>query len=425
MDCACSIKETSQQIPADVMEKTQKHPCYSFEAHHKFARMHLPVAPQCNISCNYCNRKFDCVNESRPGVTSEVLTPVQAKQKFDWVKSRLDNLSVVGIAGPGDALANWENTKQTIALIQAADPHVVFCLSTNGLMLPEYAQEIVGLGIKHVTVTVNSIQGEIGAKIYKYVIYKGNKYEGIEAANLLIRNQQEGISYLARHGVLVKVNIVMVTGVNDWHIPDVVKKVKEAGAFITNIMPLIPAPGSAFEHFPQTSMKAINDMRNLCQLDIQQMRHCKQCRADAIGLLGEDRSQEFRLCRENRETASKPASHDKKYRIAVTSKYGKLIDLHFGHASEFLIYEGCGESFQLVERRNTDKYCLGMADCDEKVVRKDAVIDTIADCDAVLTMRIGNSAKKKLLERGIVSVEHCYTVESGLSCAAEQLAVNR
>lgn len=426
MGCVCSASKMSQQIPADVMEKTQRHPCYSFEAHHAFARMHLPVAPQCNISCNYCNRKFDCVNESRPGVTSEVLTPLQAKQKFDWVKKQFNNLSVVGIAGPGDALANWENTKQSIQLIQAADTQVIFCLSTNGLMLPEYGQEIVALGIKHVTVTVNSIQGEIGAKIYKHVFYKGTQYEGTEAAELLIRNQQAGISYLAKHGVLVKVNIVMVTGINDRHIPDVVKKVKEGGAFITNIMPLIPAPGSAFEHFPQTSMKAIHAMRDLCQLDIQQMRHCKQCRADAIGLLGEDRSQEFRLSREPHGKAPEQfPSTDKKFRIAVTSKYGKLIDLHFGHASEFLIYEGYGDTFQLVERRNTDKYCMGMADCDEEVARKDTVADTIADCDAVLTMRIGNSAKKKLLEKGIVSVEHCYTVESGLSCAAEQLSASR
>ena len=28
---------------------------------------------RCNIQCNYCDRKFDCTNESRPGVTSGVL----------------------------------------------------------------------------------------------------------------------------------------------------------------------------------------------------------------------------------------------------------------------------------------------------------------------------------------------------------------
>ena len=94
-----------------------KHPCYNADAHTKYARMHLPVAPACNISCNYCNRKFDCVNESRPGVTSELLTPDMASQKFSWVKENIENLSVVGIAGPGDALANWDVTRKSIELI--------------------------------------------------------------------------------------------------------------------------------------------------------------------------------------------------------------------------------------------------------------------------------------------------------------------
>ena len=50
------------------------HPCYNEGAHRRYARMHLPVAPKCNIQCNYCNRRYDCCNESRPGVTSEVLS---------------------------------------------------------------------------------------------------------------------------------------------------------------------------------------------------------------------------------------------------------------------------------------------------------------------------------------------------------------
>ena len=54
------------------------HPCFNAKVKGQFGRVHLPVAPKCNILCNYCNRKFDCVNESRPGVTSSVLSPAQA-----------------------------------------------------------------------------------------------------------------------------------------------------------------------------------------------------------------------------------------------------------------------------------------------------------------------------------------------------------
>jgi nitrogen fixation protein NifB len=384
--------------------------------------MHLPVAPLCNISCNYCNRKFDCVNESRPGVTSEVLSPAKASQKFAWVKENIENLSVVGIAGPGDALANWEVTKKSISLIKERGADVIFCLSTNGLMLPEYAAELVTLGVKHVTVTVNSLDPEIGAKLYKFVNYQGKRYTGVAGAELLMKNQLTGIAYLVAHDVLVKVNIVMVKGINDQHIPVVVKKMKELGVFITNIMPLIPAPGSVFENFPQTNMKEINEMRSACQLDMRQMWHCKQCRADAIGILGEDRSNEFRMNnRQPDEIIQQELNDNKQYKIAVTSKHGKLVDQHFGHATEFLIYQWDGIKFQLIENRQVDKYCSGTAECDGEEERKNAIIEAIHDCDAVLTMRIGYKAQKRLLKQGIMSVEYCYTVESGLRYAVDQL----
>ncbi|MEG6587041.1 nitrogenase cofactor biosynthesis protein NifB [Dendrosporobacter sp. 1207_IL3150] len=405
-------------------EQTAKHPCYSKDAHTKYARMHLPVAPHCNISCNYCNRKFNCVNESRPGVTSEVLTPIDAKRKFDMVKEKIEHLSVVGIAGPGDALANWPETREAIERIKRANSDIVFCLSTNGLMLPEFAQEIVELAINHVTVTVNCVDPEIGAKIYKFINYRGQKLTGIEAAKTLLENQLKGIEYLIRHGVLVKINIVMIKGINDLHIPVVVQKVKDMGVFVTNIMPLIPAPGSVFESMSQTSMKEVNDMRSKCEQFLPQMRHCQQCRADAIGLLGQDRSHEFRFSAERKDKSSFYASEDK-LKIAVTTKYGRIVDQHFGYADEFLIYEGSKGKFRLIETRKVEKYCHGMENCDGRESIRSHTVDMISDCDAVLTMRIGFQAQKRLLKHGIYSIEFCDSVENGLDYTYEQLEVEK
>ena len=281
-------------IPETLAAMTEKHPCYSFEAQHKFARMHLPVAPACNINCNYCNRKYDCANESRPGVTSEVLTPEQSLEKFLRIKRELPALTVVGIAGPGDALANWGPVKKSIELIKAAAPDTIFCLSTNGLMLPDYGQEIVDLGIRHVTVTMNSLKPAIGSKIYRHIYYRNQYYVGENAAEILLNNQLTGIKFLADQGVLVKINIVMLPDINTEHIPEVVKRSKELGAFMSNIMPFIPVAGSTFQNLARTCRKEVDIMRDLCQSDLPQMRHCRQCRADAIGLLTEDQSQKFR-----------------------------------------------------------------------------------------------------------------------------------
>lgn len=276
-----------------ILAKTQKHPCYSVEAHHQYARLHLPVAPRCNISCNYCNRKFDCVNESRPGVTSRILTPEEALERFKIVREKLPNLSVVGIAGPGDASADWDNTKRTLTLIRKEDQDITFCFSTNGLVLPEYIEEIVELAVHHVTVTVNAIHPAVGASIYKNIHYRGQVWRGIEGARILIHNQLQSIAKLVENDVLVKVNTVMIQGVNDHHIPEVVKKVKDLGAFTSNIMPLIPVQGSAFEDFQPTSEEKLKEMRKQCGQHLQQMLHCKQCRADAVGMLGQDCSDQF------------------------------------------------------------------------------------------------------------------------------------
>jgi MoaA/NifB/PqqE/SkfB family radical SAM enzyme len=397
----------------EVEEKTKTHPCFSCSSAHKYARMHLPIAPKCNISCNYCLRKFDCVNESRPGVTTEVLSPEEAFAKYKYVKSQMDNLKVVGIAGPGDALANFDNVKKTLELIREHDPEVTFCLSTNGLMLPFYAQELINLGVSHVTITMNAIDPKITAKVYKYVDYLGVTYTGEEAAQILLNNQLSGLKYLADRGIMVKVNIVMLKGINDHHIEEVTKKVKELGAGITNIMQMIPVKGSVFENMPLTTNKEIMDLRKKCGEHIEQMYHCKQCRADAIGLLGEDQSQKF-----NKPVINK-AIEEKVLKFAIASKSGIGVDMHFGHVTEFLIYEYKNGEAKYIEQRKVIKYCDGKEVCEEEEDKFTKLSGVISDCNGILCLRIGDEPKKKLKNMGIEVFMTCETIETAVVKAGE------
>ncbi|MEM0911923.1 MAG: nitrogenase cofactor biosynthesis protein NifB, partial [Pseudomonadota bacterium] len=91
-----STDDQMNHLPDNIREKVQNHPCYSEEAHHYFARMHVAVAPACNIQCHYCNRKFDCANESRPGVVSELLSPEQAVKKVKAVAANIPQMTVLG-----------------------------------------------------------------------------------------------------------------------------------------------------------------------------------------------------------------------------------------------------------------------------------------------------------------------------------------
>ena len=275
----------------------KNHPCYSEEAHHHYARMHVAVAPACNIQCNYCNRKYDCANESRPGVVSEKLTPEQAAKKVLAVASTIPQMTVLGIAGPGDPLANPEKTFKTFELISKTAPDIKLCLSTNGLMLPDHVDTIAKFNVDHVTITINMVDPEIGAKIYPWVFYQHKRYTGYEAAKILTDRQLLGLEMLTERGILCKVNSVMIPGVNDKHLVEVNRAVKSRGAFLHNIMPLISAPehGTVFGLTGQRGPTAqeLKALQDCCEGEMNMMRHCRQCRADAVGLLGEDRSAEF------------------------------------------------------------------------------------------------------------------------------------
>jgi nitrogen fixation protein NifB len=270
----------------DQIRKIQEHPCYSEKASHTFGRAHLPVAPKCNIQCNYCVRKFDCVNESRPGVTSELLSPQQALEKVREIINQYHFIKVVGIAGPGDPLDN-EETFETFRLIHEEFPHLILCVSTNGLLLPEKIDLLEKYGVTNVTVTVNALDPEIAAKIYQYIDYNGKRhYSSREMGEILISQQLEGIRRAVAKKMLVKVNTVYIPGINDHHIPEIAKKISEMGVFIHNIIPLIAQ--AKFAHITPPTIEEKLAMQERCKPYVRQMSHCQRCRSDAIGCLGKD-----------------------------------------------------------------------------------------------------------------------------------------
>ena len=52
-------------LSREIQDRVGEHPCFSRGAHFQYGRLHLPVAPSCNIQCAYCDRRFDCPNESQ------------------------------------------------------------------------------------------------------------------------------------------------------------------------------------------------------------------------------------------------------------------------------------------------------------------------------------------------------------------------
>ncbi|MDD3591120.1 MAG: nitrogenase cofactor biosynthesis protein NifB [Sulfurovum sp.] len=442
MSC-CSSNPAENFMPEDIQEKIHNHPCYSEGAHHHYARIHVAVAPACNIQCNYCNRKYDCSNESRPGVTSERLTPEEAVKKVMYVGGEVQRLSVLGIAGPGDALANPGKTFKTFKMVREKAPDLKLCLSTNGLELPAFVDELVKYDIDHVTVTINSVDttGEIGSRIYPWIFYNNKRYFGKEAAQILLERQLEGMKRCVEKGILIKANSVLIPGINDKHLPEVAKKLKEIGVFLHNIMPIISEPehGTKFglEGIPSATDQQQMEVQEACGMDMKLMQHCRQCRADAVGLIGEDRGQEFtketfanmtfdeleikydiegrqesqakieefryfldkaneRVRREKEELSSDGET----ILVAVTTAGEGMINQHFGSVKEFLIYEAGDRGIRFIHHRKVAyEYCAGP----DGVNPIDGIVEKLKDCKLILTAKIGGCPQDDLAKAGLIA----------------------
>lgn len=428
---SCGSHAEPADLAPGVWDKIKDHPCYSESAHHHYARMHIAVAPACNIQCNYCNRKYDCSNESRPGVVSEKLTPEQAVRKVLVVAKRIPQLSVIGIAGPGDALANPDKTFATFRALREQAPGLKLCLSTNGLALVDHIDEICALGIDHVTITISALEPEIGARIYPWIFHEHRRIEGSAAAKILAERQLLGLEKLTERGVLAKINSVLIPGINDQHLAHLNREVKARGAFLHNIMPLIsdPAHGTVFGLSGQRgpSAQELKAVQDECSGGAQLMRHCRLCRADAVGLLGEDRSEEFSLealdaqapgfdsaahsasmhmleleslaQQRARQSAEENLSESGlSLLVAVASRGQGRINQHFGHADEFQIFEVSAQGARFIGHRRVDLYCQGGWGEDEQLP---SLINAINDCHAVLVAKIGACPRQELAEAGI------------------------
>lgn len=267
-------------------EKLQTaHPCFAQGKPNNRGRIHLPVSPGCNIECKFCQRSHTDENRERhiPGHSGEIITPEEA---IDVVRRSLElcpDITVVGIAGPGDTLAT-PYALQTFRLIKKEFPQLIKCMSTNGLLLPDKADEIIETGIDSLTVTVNAVDPDIEAKLNSGIWYRGQYYPGREGAEILIKNQLEGIKKVADAGITVKVNTVLVPEINIDHVTEVARTVSERGAKIYNIIPLIPQHELAWCSAPDCAQ--IDGTRQKAEKYINVFRHCQHCRADAIGVPG-------------------------------------------------------------------------------------------------------------------------------------------
>jgi nitrogen fixation protein NifB len=223
-----------------------------------------------------------CTDIQHPGWAARLMSVTEAvKLVQSIVEERQGYDFVVGIAGPGDALAN-DQTFQALNMIHHQYPRIVTCICTNGLLLEDRLEALDYAGVRTLTVTVNASDRSIGKNIYSWAKYRGTIYRGEEAAALIIEKQFSGIRKATASGFSLKVNTVLIPSVNDEHMPELARRLRESGVKLMNIIPLIPSGKMKSLRAPTCDelRKARQDNEEI----MPQFYRCEQCRADIVYL---------------------------------------------------------------------------------------------------------------------------------------------
>jgi nitrogen fixation protein NifB len=115
-------------------------------------------------------------------------------------------------------------------------------------------------------------------------------------------------------------------------------------------------------------------------------------------------------------------------KIAVASKGMGLVNEHFGHAKEFLVYEVQEDgSLKLLGARKVELYCAKGSDCEEEEsaqTKMGRTLKALEGVQALFVMAIGPAPEQALLEAGIEVVRQIGPIEEAfMAWAKEKISI--
>ena len=263
------------------------HPCYSDNRSSLWYRIHLPVAPVCNVKCAFCSHSVgSSCHTSKPGFSGQIMTPEIAVARTVEEVKKNPRLRIAAISGPGEPLANPE-TFETLELIRGEFSDIAFCLSTNGTMLEENVNWLRKRKVDTITVSMSTAHVNTASRIYEWARFGDDTLQGEEMGSRIVDSQLRGISKASKAGIHVKVNSILIPGINMQDIVPLACEISMAGATLQNIIPLFPF--DSLSSFRAPTSKELSDIRREASAFMKQFTHCKQCRSDVVGIPGYDR----------------------------------------------------------------------------------------------------------------------------------------
>jgi nitrogen fixation protein NifB len=170
---------------------------------------------------------------------SGILTPEGAVDRVAALVDAGNPPARVEIAGPGEPLANAA-TSVVLRKVHWLYPDLPLSVWTNGLLLPDRLGELMDAGMRSLTISINAVKPETAERIYEWIIYRGRRYEGSAAADLLLNQQWIGFINAIEAGLTVTVYTLSIPGVNENEIPQIATRARELGADGVRVSQLIP-----------------------------------------------------------------------------------------------------------------------------------------------------------------------------------------
>lgn len=382
--------------------------------------MHLPIAGKSNVifqkDLSGRDTLLPCCMEDE----TVIMDVKDAIAGINEVRKSLPNLSVIAIAGPKEPLADFETVKQALLYIKQMHPEMNLCMSTNGLLLPVYANHLISLGLNSISVTLYTLNPQTGARLFEKIIYLGHNYYGVEGANILIQNQIAGIHFMTLHGIAVRLTIPVIEGINEDELEEMVLFAKTSGCRSTNI---IRANVAVNENGLETYYSdGYAKRREQFEKLIPQSYFCKPCKAETVETLNTILLQNF--AKSDEVINSRNDAKHTGIRFAVCSKAGVLTDQHFGLSTRLYIYEYLEGSITFLEERKVHIRKEDMA-ATKKESKIYYLIRAVEDCNCVICVRMGSCPANALKEKKIDTYITYNLIEDGIKEAVHRLYQGR
>jgi cyclic pyranopterin phosphate synthase len=138
------------------------------------------------------------------------------EEMFEFLKLAIDEgVKKIRITG-GEPLLR-KDLDVFVKMLHDYKPDLDLALTTNGYYLKEYAKKLKDAGLKRVNISLDSLKPEVAAKI---------------AQKDVLNKVIEGIDEAIKVGLKVKLNTVVMGGINDGEIVDLLEWAKNRGVII-------------------------------------------------------------------------------------------------------------------------------------------------------------------------------------------------